>query len=108
MQPLATAFGFLGVVCFVLGAFFAIRGVYKFNAWRSGENDELWTFLSMILGCGSLVVTGIPMLTVAIFPKEVESLLDIMAPVIFIGLLLGLAAIGLMTFYYFQKWRSAK
>ncbi len=100
--------GLIGIICLALGAFFAIRGVYKYKEYQAGEKDELWTFLSMILGCGSLVLSGLPLLTLAILWQEGESLIDTVAGMLFIGLLLGLGAIGLTTFYYYLKWQAAK
>ena len=101
--------GVIGVVSFVLGGFLAVRGFYRFKEWQAGEKDELWSFLSLIIGCGSLIllgISGIPLgFAVEALSNETELALVDLA---FIGLLLGLVAIGLTTFYYIQKWRSAK
>jgi drug/metabolite transporter superfamily protein YnfA len=96
-----------GLLCFVFGAFFAIRGFYRFKTWRAGEKDELWMFLSMIVGCGSLILCGIPMFLV-IFGDLSSSMINSAFGVVFIGLLLGLGAIGLTTYYYFLKWWTQK
>lgn len=100
-----------GLVCLVLGAFFAIRGIYRFRAWKAGEKDELWTFLSMVLGCGCLLICGIPILVMlfGILAETIpESALSPVCGLIFTGLLLGLGAIGLTTYYYFLKWAAQK
>ncbi len=96
----------LAIVCLVIGIFFVFRGINRYKDWQAGAKDEFWTFLSLIVGSGSLFLLGIP---IAIFVSGVaESAGDTCFYIIFIGLLLGLASIGLTTFYYFQKWRSAK
>jgi hypothetical protein len=106
MQGVEILIGSLGFVCLVFGAFFAIRGFYKYKEWRAGEKDEFWTFLAMILACGGIVLSG---LFIFIYIGGVsESLAEILTGILFIGILLGLGAIGLTTFYYFQKWQSAK
>lgn len=100
-----------GLVCLVFGAFFAFRGIYRFRAWQAGEKDELWTFLSMVLGCGSLILCGITIVVmlVGMLSETIpEWALGPASGVTFIGLLLGLGAIGLTTFYYFLKWRPTK
>ena len=98
--------GLIGVAAFVLGGFFAIRGIYRFKAWQAGEKEELWTFLALILGCGSLICMGIAMgLILGNLSTAIEIVIGDLA---LIGFLLGIAATGLMTFYYIQKWQAAK
>ena len=103
-----TVLGIIGVASFVLGGFFGVRGFYRFKEWQAGEKDELWTFLSLILGCGSLILIGIPSVALGFIESMPMATAYALADLAFIGLLLGLAAIGLMTFYYIQKWQSAK
>jgi hypothetical protein len=101
--------GVMGVVSFVLGGFLALRGIDRFKAWQAGEKDELWTFLSMIIGCGSLIIIGIAGVPLGFGEEGLGEQASIaLGDLGFVGLLLGLAAIGLTTFYYIQKWRSAK
>jgi uncharacterized membrane-anchored protein len=98
--------GLTAVAAFVLGGFFAVRSIYRFKAWQAGEKEELWTFLSLILGCGSLIFVGIPLFVLlGSVPAATEV---IIANLALVGFLLGIAATGLMTFYYIQKWRTAK
>jgi len=104
---LITIMGLIGVASFVLGAFFALRGFYRYKEWQAGEKDELWTFLSLIVGCGSLILIGIPCISFAtsLIGGAVAIALH---ELFFVGILLGLAAIGLTTFYIIQKWRAQK
>ena len=97
----------LGVLCIVTGVFFAIRGFYRYKEWQGGDNAELWTFLSLVVGTGSLCLIGFPLVIILVGDIGEEVILA-SYNTMFVGLLLGLAAIGLTTFYYFQKWQSAK
>jgi hypothetical protein len=103
------AMGFMGIVAFVIGAFLALRGINQYKAWQAGDQDELWTFLSMIVGCASLIFIGIAGVAFGFGGESVgdEGILAL-GSLAFVGLLLGLAAIGLTTFYYILKWQSAK
>ena len=101
--------GVMGLASFVLGGFLALRSIYRFKAWQAGEKDELWTFLSMIIGCGSLILLGISGVPLGFGEESLgEQAAIALGELAFVGLLLGLAAIGLTSFYYIQKWRSAK
>ena len=102
------AMGFMGIAAFVIGAFFALRGINRYKAWQAGEQDELWTFLSMIIGCASLILIGIAGVPIGFGGEGIGEAVLALVALAFLGLLLGLAEIGLTTFYYFQKWRSAK
>jgi hypothetical protein len=102
-----TLMALIGVASFVLGAFFALRAFYRYKGWQAGEKDELWTFLSLVVGCGSLILIGIPALSFGIGVHG-GSIVFTLAELFFVGILLGLAAIGLTTFYIIQKWRAQK
>ena len=102
-----TLMAVIGVASFVLGAFFALRAFYRYKGWQAGEKDELWTFLSLAVGCGSLILIGISALSFGIGVHG-ESMVFTLAELFSVGIFLGLAAIGLTTFYIIQKWRAQK
>ena len=91
----------VGIICIILGIFFALRSIYRFKEWRTGDKDELWMFLSLVIGAGGLFFIGVPSTLVMMIGFEWVDLT-------FIGLMLGLLAVGLTTYYYFQKWKSQK
>ena len=98
-ETLFAILGIIGVASFVIGGFFAVRGFYRFKAWRAGEKEELWTFLSLIVGCGSLILVGICAAPVGFAIEGMETATELaLIDVGFLGMLLGIAATGLMTF----------
>jgi len=85
-----------------MGVFFLLRGLKKFQAWRDGEKDELWSFLALIIGCALGIILGMAMTFPNIFG---ETLINDLGPLLVI---LCLIPVGLYTFYYILKWREAK
>lgn len=101
--------GVIGVVSLVIGGFFAVRGVYRFKAYQAGEKGELWAFLALMVGAGSLILVGICAAPLGFVIEGMSSETELaLIDLGFLGMLLGIAATGLMTFYYIQKWQAAK
>jgi hypothetical protein len=109
LDPLLVIIALIGFASFIMGGFFAVRGFYRFKAWQAGEKEELWTFLSLIVGCGSLILIGICAVPFGVDIGSISTETElVLIDLGFIGILLGIAATGLMTFYYIQKWQAAK
>jgi hypothetical protein len=101
--------GYLGVLaffCLVITVFFILRGIKCLQAWRSGEKDELWRWISLFLGAAGSFFSGA--LLLALFWGAKSSVLDVLVYLAFVGLLLALAAVALTTVYYIFKWRAVK
>jgi len=96
----------LGILCLVTAAFFILRGYYRFQDWQNGTKDELWRYLSFFSGGAGSIVLGIGVIGIA--TSSSQEVLVAWVNVSFVGLLLGTAAVGLMTYFYFLKWRAIK
>ena len=96
----------LGILCLVMAAFFFLRGYYRFKDWQAENKDELWRYLSFFSGGAGSVILGIALIGIA--TSEAYATLIAWVNVSFVGLFLGTAAIGLMTYFYFLKWRAIK
>ncbi len=94
----------LGILCFVIAAFFILRGYNRFNEWQTGNKDELWRSISFLSGGAGSILLGIGLIGIATSPTPAA--LSAWVTVSFVGLILGTAAMGLMTYFYFLKWRS--
>lgn len=94
--------GLLGISSLIIGAFFIIRGVYRFKDWMAGEKDELWRWLSFFTGgVAAIFISTVPL---AIVGNATEYILVSLFSLVTLGLFLGLAAIALTTVYYILKW----
>lgn len=103
MSVLEVFYGGTALIGTVVGIFFVIRGIYRYQDWRAGEKKELYNFLAYWLaGAGALLI-GIPMLQV--FGKGENPFIAVSGP---IGLILGLVAMALITYRIFLDWRELK
>jgi hypothetical protein len=93
---------FLQVASIIIGLLFCLRSINKYQAWRNGENIELWMFLSFLIGGIALLFCGYGIILWP-FATDIGSLL-----LIFVGLGLGVVSIGLATFYYIKIWLQMK
>jgi hypothetical protein len=98
--------GVLGLFCWVITVFFILRGIKCLQAWRNGEKDELWRWISLFLGAGGSFLSGT--LLLSLFWGAKSSVLAVLIDLTFVGLLLALAAVALTTVYYIFKWRASK
>ncbi len=96
----------LGILCLAMAAFFFLRGIYRLKDWQTGNKDELWRILSFFSGAAGTVILGIALIGIAL--SEVYSTFISWVNLGFVGLLLGTAALGFMTFFHFLKWRAIK
>ena len=96
----------LGILCLVIAVFFILRGYDLFKDWQTGNKDELWRFLSFFSGGAGSILLGIGLIGIAI--SEAYSTLIAWLNVSFVGILLGCAALGLITYFYILKWRAIK
>ncbi|HUX98691.1 MAG TPA: hypothetical protein VMV49_04000 [Candidatus Deferrimicrobium sp.] len=93
---------FIQVASIIIGLFFCLRSINKYHAWRNDENAEMWMFLSFLIGGIALLLCGYGIMVLS-FIESIGGFL-----LLFVGLGLGVAAIGLATFYYINTWRQLK
>ncbi|NVM52608.1 MAG: hypothetical protein HWN66_02810 [Candidatus Helarchaeota archaeon] len=96
----------LGILCLLVAAFFILRGYYRFKDWQAENKDELWRYLSFFSGGAGSILLGIGLIGIA--TSGSPATLIAWVNVSFVGLLLDTAALGLMTYFYFLKWRAIK
>ena len=95
----------IDIVTFIMGVFFVLRSLYCYKNWRNGDKDELWNFLSLIMGAVAvfLVVFG-SFEFVFNPPFGLNTFYTAFIPFLVIALI----AIGLRTYYLFLKWQKMK
>ncbi len=91
------------VAAIVMGVFFGIRAFYRFKKWQDGTGAELWPFLAYAMSAVGSVLLGIA--GIQTFADEGYLFFYGAFPLF---LILGVVATGLMTYYFFLKWREAK
>ena len=96
----------LGVLCIVVAVFFILQGYYRFKDWQEDYKDELWRFLSFFSGGAGLILLGIGLIGIAY--SVIYTIYTAWINLSFIGLLLEIAALGLITYFSFLKWHKTK
>ena len=94
----------LGILCLVIAAFLILRSYFRFKDRQTENTDELWRSLSLISGGAGSLLLGIGL--IGITTSASPAALISWVTVTFVGLLCGTAALGLMTYFYFLKWRA--
>ena len=88
----------------IVGVLIFIRGIHRFLDWKTGEKDELWNFLSLMIGGFALAFLGIS--SIPIFESG-SSFLIYYAFAVPFGIILMLISVALTTIYLFLKWRAS-
>jgi hypothetical protein len=99
--------GPLSIMSLVIGAFFIIRSIYRYKAWRAGEAEEQWRFIAYLSAGVGVLWFGIGTMPFYIEAMQVVGNSFFLIPA-FLVLILGNVAIWITTYRYLLKWRAEK
>ena len=91
----------------ILGAFLIIRSLSRMKEWREGEKDQLWNFLSLLVGGVASILFGITFAPLAFGASTLVWYYWIGA-LLPVAMYVAIAAIGLTTYYLYLQWRESK